>query len=155
MRPAGSKHCKSEAFGGTGTEEGMDMSIIIATLLLATGTPCAGSTTPEVEQCLAWDFARADTELNRYYAAAVARLTKEQGTTALAKLRASERAWIAYRDAECDAVYEWWSQGTIRGAMALGCRTRITKARAMVIWQNWLTYTDSTPPLLPKPKSPD
>ncbi len=133
----------------------MDMSIIIATLLLAAGNPCAGSTTPEVEQCLAADLARADTELNRYYAAAVTRLTKEQGKTALAKLRASERAWIAYRDAECDAVYEWWGQGTIRGATALGCRTRITKARTMVIWQNWLTYADSTPPLLPKPRSED
>ncbi|MDJ0278893.1 hypothetical protein QLH51_19040 [Sphingomonas sp. 2R-10] len=52
------------------------MSIIIATLLLAAGNPCAGSTTPKVEQCLTGDLARADTELNRYYATAVARLTK-------------------------------------------------------------------------------
>lgn len=131
------------------------MSIVVAALLLMAADPCAGSTTREVEQCLAADLARADAELNRYYAAAVTRLTKERATTALAKLRASERAWIAYRDAECDAVYEWWSRGTIRGAMTLGCRTRITKARAMTIWQNWLTYADSTPPILPKPKGED
>lgn len=127
------------------------MSIIIATLLLVASDPCAGSTTPEVEQCLAADLARADIERNRYYAAAVTRLIRERATTTLAKLRASERAWIAYRDAECDAVYEWWGQGTIRGAMALGCQIRITKARTIAIWQNWLTYADSTPPLLPKP----
>ena len=131
------------------------MSIVVAALLLVATDPCVGSTTREVEQCFAADLARADAELNRYYAAAVTRLTKERATTALAKLRASERAWIAYRDAECDAVYEWWGQGTIRGTMALGCRVRITKARTMVIWQNWLTYVDSTPPILPTPKGQD
>ena len=127
------------------------MSIIIATLLLAGGEPCAGSTTRDVEQCLATGFARADAELNRYYAAAVARLTREQDTTTLAKLRASERAWIAYRDAECDAVLNSWKGGTVRGAMTLGCRTRITEARTLEVWENWLTYVDSTPPVLPRP----
>ncbi len=126
------------------------MSIIIATLLAA-AAPCAGSTTRDVEKCLAGDLGRADAELNRYYAAAVARLTKERATSVLAKLRASERIWMAFRDAECAAVYEWWKEGTIRGAMTLGCRTRITKARTMAIWRNWLTYADSTPPLLPTP----
>lgn len=67
------------------------MSIIIATLLLVASDPCAGSTTPEVEQCLAADLARADIELNRCYAAAVTRLIRERATTTLAKLRASER----------------------------------------------------------------
>lgn len=129
------------------------MSVILATLLLATFDPCAGSNTPEVERCLAADLARADAELNRYYRAAVERLTRERETTTLAKLRASERAWVTYRDAECDAVYDWWVKGTIRGAMALGCRIRLTKGRTMVVWQNWLTYADSTPPILSRPKS--
>lgn len=127
------------------------MSIFVAVLQLAAAAPCPGSTTRDIEQCLAADLARADAELNRYYATAVTRLTRDREQTALAKLRASERVWIAHRDAECDAVYEWWSQGTIRGAMALGCQIRITKIRTMVIWKNWLTYADTTPPLLPEP----
>jgi uncharacterized protein YecT (DUF1311 family) len=127
------------------------MSIIIATLLLAGGEPCQGSTTREVERCLADGFARADAELNHYYAAAVARLTRDGDATTLAKLRASERAWIAHRDAECDAVLDSWKGGTIRGAMTLGCRTRITEARTLEVWQNWLTYADGTPPVLPRP----
>ncbi|SEK91205.1 Uncharacterized conserved protein YecT, DUF1311 family [Sphingomonas palmae] len=127
------------------------MSIIITALLLAAGNPCDGSTTRDVEQCLAADLKRADTELNRYYAAATKRLTEQQDTVALAKLRLAERAWIAYRDAECEAVYESWGQGTIRGAMNLGCRINLTKARTATIWRNWLTYSDSTPPILPKP----
>ncbi len=127
------------------------MSVII-TMLVAAGAPCNGSTTRDVEQCLAIDLARADAELNRYYAAATKRLTEQQDAAALAKLRAAERAWIAYRDAECDAVYESWGQGTIRGAMNLGCRIAHTKERTATIWRNWLTYADSTPPILPNPE---
>lgn len=124
---------------------------IVAVLLMAAAGPCAGSTTPEVERCLAADLARADAELNRYYAAAAARLAKDRQNGAIAQLRASEGAWIAYRDAECNAIYEWWKDGTIRGAMALSCRMRVTKARTLTIWRNWLTYPDGTPPLLPRP----
>jgi uncharacterized protein YecT (DUF1311 family) len=131
------------------------MSSTIAALLLAAGNLCDGSTTPEVEQCLAADLARADGELNRYFAAATKRLTKQQDTAALAKLRTAERAWIAYRDAECDAVYQSWGQGTIRGTLALGCRIALTKARTATVWHNWLTYADSTPPMLPKPAVED
>lgn len=127
------------------------MANIVAVLLMAVADPCGGSTTAEVERCLAADLARADAELNRYYAAAVARLAKDRQTVAIARLRASERAWVTYRDAECDAIYERWKDGTIRGAMALGCRMRVTRARTMTIWRNWLTYADSTPPLLPRP----
>lgn len=127
------------------------MSIIVAVLLLAAGNPCDGSTTQDVEQCLAADLKRADAELNQYYAAAMKRLMEQQDTAALAKLRAAERAWIAYRDAECDAVYESWGHGTIRGSMNLGCQIDLTKARTATFWQNWLTYADSTPPILPKP----
>lgn len=131
------------------------MTIIALTLLLAAADPCPGSTTREVERCLADDLARADAELNRYYGAAVKRLTEEKQAAALAHLRASERAWIQYRDAECGAVYEWWKQGTIRGTMDLGCRINVTKARTSTIWRNWLTYADSTPPLLPRPTEED
>ncbi|WP_267395131.1 MULTISPECIES: lysozyme inhibitor LprI family protein [unclassified Sphingomonas] len=129
--------------------------IVALLLLIAVAGPCGGTTTPEVERCLAADLARADAELNRYYTAAVARLAKDQQTVGITHLRASERAWIVYRDAECNAVYEWWKGGTIRGAMALGCQMRITRARTMTIWRNWLTYADSTPPLLPQPLDGD
>ena len=127
------------------------MSMIITALLLTAGNACDGPTTRDVEQCLAADLKRADAELNRYYAAATKRLTEQQDTVALARLRAAERAWIAYRDAECDAVYKSWGQGTIRGAVNLGCRIDLTTARTATIWRNWLTYADSTPPILPEP----
>ena len=127
------------------------MTNIVALLLITVADPCGGSTTLKVEQCLSADLARTDAELNRYYSAAMARLTKDRQTAAITQLRASERAWVSYRDAECGAVYEQWKDGTIRVALALGCRIRATKARTNTIWRNWLTYADSTPPLLPRP----
>lgn len=131
------------------------MTIIAVTLMLAAAAPCPGSTTREVEQCLADDLARADAELSRYYEAAVGRLTDERQPAALAKLRASERAWIQHRDAECEAVWEYWKGGTIRGTFSIECRVRLTRDRTMAIWRNWLTYVDSTPPLLPEPEKPE
>lgn len=131
------------------------MTIIALSLLLAAADPCPGSTTRGVERCLAADLARADAELNRYYAAAVKRLTSEQQDMALAQLRASERAWIRYRDAECDAVWEYWKEGTIRGTLAAECRMRLVRGRTMSIWRNWLIYVDSTPPILPRPAGTD
>ncbi len=130
------------------------MTIVALTLLLAAAAPCPGSTTREVEQCLAEDLARADAELNRYYAAAVRRLADDRQAATLAKLRASERAWIEHRNAECNAVWEYWKGGTIRGTFSTECRIRLTRARTMAIWSNWLTYVDGTPPLLRKPHAP-
>lgn len=130
------------------------MTITAVTLLLAAAAPCPGSTTREVEQCLADDLARADAELNRYYAAAVKRLTNERQPVVLAKLRASERVWVQHRDADCDAVWEYWKEGTIRGTFSTECRLRLTRDRTMAIWRNWLTYVDSSPPLLSEPERP-
>lgn len=120
-------------------------------VLLSVAAPACDGTTQEVEACLAPELERADAELNRYYRAAVARLNQEGQPSALAQLRRSEAAWIAHRDAECGAVWEYWKEGTVRGSMATQCRTRLTRARTLAIWRNWLTYMDSTPPLLPRP----
>jgi uncharacterized protein len=120
---------------------------------------CGGSTTPEIDACALEYSRRADRELARYIAAARKRLigeAKEEPDsqapkTALAGFDASQAAWIAYRKAECSAVYDWWSEGTIRGAMYQGCWETITKSRTADIWSTWLHFMDSTPPLLPKP----
>ncbi len=118
---------------------------------------CAGSTTPEVNACGAEYAGRADRELARYQAAVRERLAAEakddpsNTKTTLAAFEASQKAWEAFRKAECDAVYDWWSGGTIRGAMYEGCLRSETKARTEQIWRVWLSFEDSTPPLMPKP----
>lgn len=128
---------------------------IVAMLLLLAAAPCSETTTRAAEECLAAELAVVDARLNRYYDAAVSRLERQEETGALARLRASERAWIAYRERECHAVWEYWKPGTIRGVFDAECRLRLTKDRTLTIWRNWLTYVDRTPPLLPEPPSSD
>lgn len=99
----------------------------------------------------------ADAELNRYYAAAMERL-KDQGedyAKARNELRDAQRAWIKYRDAECGAVFTSWYPGSIARTMAGQCVDELSRARTHAIWANWLTFADSTPPVLPEPVQAD
>ena len=113
--------------------------------------PCPGTNTIEVNACLAARFGEADADLNRYYGMAVRRVRKEGGAFVAKGLIQAERSWLSYRNSECGAVFEKYRDGTIRTSMEIGCRTRLTRLRTYVIWRNWLTYPDSTPPLLPRP----
>jgi|SRR6185369_11386285 len=87
-----------------------------------------------------------------YYAAARKRIRAENLREAEQGFVQAERSWMAYRDAECNSVFDYWSAGTIRVSMDLDCRIRLTRLRTFAIWRNWLTYPDHTPPLLPRPE---
>jgi uncharacterized protein YecT (DUF1311 family) len=63
----------------------------------------------------------------------------------------AQKAWSLYAEAHCDSIYTMWREGTIRGVMHLNCKTKITKLRTHELWENFLTYLDSTPPVLPEP----
>ncbi|GGO92560.1 lysozyme inhibitor LprI family protein [Stakelama pacifica] len=120
--------------------------------------PCEGSTTIAVNQCLANQVDAAQAELDRYLAAARERVAQGAGDPPAATEKelltgfdAAQKAWEKYRDAQCDNIYRYWQSGTIRGAMALGCKLELTRERAHFIWESFLTYMDSTPPVLPEP----
>jgi len=120
---------------------------------------CSGATTPEVNACGEEYAARADRELTRYLAVARRRIADASSENSnpstsertLAALEASQKTWEAFRKAECEAVFEWWREGTIRGAMFEGCMRSLTKARTEQVWETWLSFVDDTPPLMPKP----
>lgn len=132
------------------------LSLFALALLVGDGSaPCPGVTTIAVNGCLAADLDRADAVLNRYYDAAVRRVRTDDGDTVALGLVAAERVWLSYRDQECNAVFDRFRGGTIRTAVEIACRIRLTRLRTYVIWRNWLTYADSTPPLLPRPAVKD
>jgi uncharacterized protein YecT (DUF1311 family) len=119
---------------------------------------CKGQgTTPEIEACASEYSRRADARLTRYFEAARRRLKDEVADNskvsaeALSDLEASQAAFALYREAECKAVYQWWSEGTIRGLEYATCYRALTETRTLTLWDNWLQFEDSTPPLLPKP----
>ena len=122
--------------------------------------PCADGNTQEMTACLAEHLAKHEGELARYVSAARDRLEREaaeapthQGgaRTALRAFDAAEAAWSKYRDAECGAVHAYWSDGTIPNLKALTCRITLTRAHTHTVWSEWLTYPDSTAPILPEP----
>lgn len=121
---------------------------------------CQDVRTPAMNGCMAEYTRRAKSELDRYLAAARKRLRAqiadetdpESARDALAGLDASQTAWETYEKAECDAVYNWSRGGTIRVVMFESCLQALTKSRTEWIWSAWLTFRDSTPPLLAKPR---
>ena len=134
------------------------MSILLALAAAASTTsPCAAAvTTIDINTCLAKQQDVVEAQLNRYYGAAVKRLRAEKvqddgAAKALPILIQGQRAWLAYRDGECGAIEAYWSGGTIRTAKALTCRLSLTRLRVFSIWRDWLTYEDSSPPILPRP----
>ncbi|TMJ11299.1 MAG: DUF1311 domain-containing protein [Alphaproteobacteria bacterium] len=114
--------------------------------------PCKGSSTPEINACISGSLARAQARLDKYVDAAKERCGSEDEAAVRLGIEASQKAFDAYREIECAAVYEDWKDGTIRGAMHLSCEVRLTDERTHTVWQNWLQYMDSTPPILPEPK---
>jgi uncharacterized protein YecT (DUF1311 family) len=122
-------------------------------------TDCAETmTTLQMNACGALDVARAEEQMFRYLDVALDRAeeTDAEGVGSVPVetaryLEASQVAWAAYADQACQAVYEYWKGGTIRGIMWQGCRIELTEQRTHTIWANHLTHADSSPPVLPEP----
>lgn len=93
-------------------------------------------TTYEMQFCADKDFKAADAEMNQAYQAAIARAAGQEapapydGKAYEAALRAAQRAWVAYRDADCKGVVPFsWQGGTGTGAAVIGCLTAKTQSR--------------------------
>ncbi|PTX56575.1 uncharacterized protein YecT (DUF1311 family) [Litoreibacter ponti] len=87
-----------------------------------------GSTTPGIAACIASETQAWDTLLNQEYQAT--RSTLPQHAEAL---RTAQRAWIAFRDAECRLTYDRWSGGTIRSVAYANCLLVMTAERALAL----------------------
>ena len=108
-------------------------------------------TTVDINFCLSEALAESIERHENYVSAALKR--HEDRPELAAKIAAAEDAFQAYRAAECGAVYEDWKEGTIRGIMSITCNMDMTDKRTKTVWENWLTYADSTPPVLPEPSA--
>ena len=122
-------------------------------------------TTLDLNQCYADKASASEARRASYFQAAlererrIAEETAQRRDTEIADLsvfeqmQSSKAAFEAYREAECGAVWQSWRDGTIRTVMALACRIEMTDRRTHIIWENWLTYQDNSPPDLPEPGS--
>jgi len=82
-------------------------------------------TTVDMINCAAADLGAADTRFNAAYTKTRAGLD-DTGQTLL---RDAQRAWIAYRDAECLRQRDFARGGTMAPLLEIGCKTAMTEAR--------------------------
>ena len=130
------------------------LMVITATGIMAAviGWPKVGlgQTTIEINQSLDEVSRQVDRELGRYIEKIEARLQEEPETKT--QLQLSQKAWIAFRKSDCEAIYKHWKGGSTRGAISRSHYIKLTRRRTHDLWEAYLTFMDSTPPLLEEPK---
>lgn len=128
--------------------------ILVALILCSTGlaqasSPQCDGNTLEIQTCIGKKIYEANARLTNYLSTAQARIDKDFGSKP--NLKATQAVWARYRDLQCGDVFEFWEQGTYRTIASSECLLRLTQQRIHELWQAYLTYQDSTPPLLPEP----
>jgi uncharacterized protein YecT (DUF1311 family) len=82
-------------------------------------------TAVEIVDCVKIEVKRADVELNQVYQAKLKKLRQPDAE----RLRKAQRAWLVYRDAECDAEMELYAGGSIAPQIRLNCELTVTRLR--------------------------
>ncbi len=136
----------------------MRLLALISTLVLASWPSWAANPEPncsaptstyDYKVCGGRQLEAAKQELTRYLEASRLKIADDVQT--LAALDESQKTWEAYKNAQCNALYTKWRQGSVAGVMEVGCQVAMTKARTHELWKSWLTYADRTPPDMPEP----
>ena len=55
-------------------------------------------------------------------------------------LRAAQRAWIAFRDAQCELDYAIWGSGSMRHIMGTACYLDMAAERTIELWAMRTSY---------------
>jgi len=98
----------------------------------------------EMKMCAQQDFERADVELNQVYAGALAAARQqnqilrdgagyENAPDSEVLLRKAQRAWLAFRDANCAYEYQLYYGGSHASLAYSLCKVAMTKARVAAL----------------------
>lgn len=103
-----------------------------------------GSSTMGMVQCIDGELKIQDAALNTAYRSLVADMTPDQKSG----LQKAQRAWIAFRDADCAARYspDWGSISTITANMCVLQRTVERTLELEAFLPDWAGPADSDPP---------
>ena len=89
------------------------------------GPDCPGDAEQaQINACLDRQMARAELALNRQWEE-----TLRARQASAEQLRIAQRAWLAYRDAQCESAVPSVASADIQAAERLTCRARMTEAR--------------------------
>ncbi|WP_315761086.1 lysozyme inhibitor LprI family protein [Sphingomonas sp. Y38-1Y] len=95
----------------------------------------------ELNACAASDYQQADKAMNAQWRVTLAKLRandRENGDDGFGPptaelLLKSQRAWLAYRDAECKLASQEARGGSMQPMLQSGCLARLTEARTMAL----------------------
>lgn len=105
------------------------LALIALTALTASAhaSDCADAQTQQqLNQCFQQAYAQADARLNAQFEQILGRL--QEDVVATRDLRRAQRAWLAYRDAECRFASP--VQGSAAGMVLTQCLARLTRQRS-------------------------
>ena len=75
------------------------------------------------------EWKKSDAELNRRLPGIFEKLKSEQA----ALLKKAQRAWLTYRDAQCEADYKVLAGGTAAPLALIQCRVTLTQERTKAL----------------------
>jgi uncharacterized protein YecT (DUF1311 family) len=80
-------------------------------------------TTPDINECAATEQNKVEVKLNEKYKNILQKLedTKSGDVETKKALIEAQRAWVKFREADCNALYTYYRDGTIRTVMHTGC----------------------------------
>src|SRR5213592_970064 len=92
----------------------------------ADSDPCLNAANQrELTECVAQEYMKADAKLNDVYKSLLTSLDREHQL----KLKAAQRAWITFRDAECDLQASEALHGSMEKQLRYTCLQEVTTAR--------------------------
>jgi len=93
----------------------------------------------DMNQCAAREANEADADLNMIWREVLAHYQRADGGAGSAegvkRLRAAQRAWIAFRDAECAVAGYEALGGSLEPMLVSGCNAELTRRRAAELRQ--------------------
>lgn len=109
----------------------MNRSLVLIALTVLSAPVLASNcddaqTQQQLNQCHQQAYAQADSRLNAQFEQIIARLQADDAATR--DLRRAQRAWLAYRDAECRFASP--TQGSAASMVLTQCLTRLTRQRS-------------------------
>ncbi|WP_260579443.1 lysozyme inhibitor LprI family protein [Vreelandella populi] len=111
------------------------VGLLISSGFVSANDECdSPKTQMEMTQCSAQTYQAADDELNGVYQALVRRLANN--ALSLEKLRAAQRKWVGFRDAECAFESSAVEGGSAQPMVRNGCLEALTKARTQRLQQH-------------------
>ena len=111
---------------------------------LAAAQACGSSgVQAELNACAQRDFEAADRRLNAQWRITLAKLRAEDrgngrdgfGPPTADVLLKSQRAWLAFRDAQCDLMSQEARGGSMQPMLYAGCRAKLTDERTQSLKQ--------------------